>query len=223
MLKSSLARTVDRAKLGCMLKVGLTGGIASGKTTVLGMFALHGAHTLRADGVAHDLMMPGEPVFERIVAAFGREILADDGTIARPRLAAAAFPSRIGELNAIVHPAVLTFEDEWLHRMGERDPEGVAICEAALLIEAGGRARFNRLIVVTCTDEQKIARYAARTLMSDEAAAIEVRRRMAAQMPEEEKAKLADYVVDNSGSRDHAERQVAEIWLKLKAEARKTS
>jgi dephospho-CoA kinase len=206
-----------------MLKVGLTGGIASGKTTVLAMFALHGAHTLRADGVAHDLMMPGEPVYERIVAAFGREILADDGAIARPKLAAAAFPARIGELNAIVHPAVLAFEDEWMQRMSERDREGVAICEAALLIEAGGRARFHRLIVVTCTEEQKIARYAARTLMHTEEATHEVRRRMAAQMPEEEKAKLADYVIDNSGSREHAERQVAEIWRKLKRESRGNS
>jgi dephospho-CoA kinase len=203
-----------------MLKVGLTGGIASGKTTVLAMFALHGAHTLRADGVAHDLMMPGEAVYERIVAAFGREVLADDGSIARPKLAAAAFPARIAELNAIVHPAVLAFEDEWMHRMGERDPEGVAICEAALLIEAGGRARFDRLIVVTCTEAQKIARFAARTLMSEAAAGNEVHRRMAAQMPEAEKAKLADFVIDNSGSREQVERQVAEIWLKLKAEAR---
>ena len=203
-----------------MLRVGLTGGIACGKTTVLAMFALHGAHTLRADGVAHDLMAAGEPVYERIVAAFGRGILAEDGTIARPKLAAAAFPGRIGELNAIVHPAVLDFEDEWMRKMEARDPQGVAICEAALLIEAGGRARFDRLIVVTCTLEQKIARFAARTGMNSETAAIEVQRRMAAQMSEEEKAGLADYVVDNSGSHQDAEQRVAEIWAELKAAAR---
>jgi len=204
-----------------MLKVGLTGGMASGKTTVLAMFALHGAHTLRADGVAHDLMMPGEKVYEQIVAAFGRGILAEDGAIDRPKLAAAAFPQRIRELNSIVHPAVLAFEDEWMQRMSERDPEGVAICEAALLIEAGGRARFDRLLVVTCSEEQKIARYAARMLMSEAAAAAEVRRRMAAQMPEDEKAKLADFVIDNSGTRQQAEKQVGEIWLKLKASMRR--
>ena len=205
-----------------MLRVGLTGGIASGKTTVLAMLALHGAHTLRADGVAHDLMAPGEPVYERIVAVFGRGILDDDGTIARPKLAAAAFPGRIAELNAIVHPAVLDFEDEWMRKMEKRDPDGVAICEAALLIEAGGRARFDRLIVVTCTLEQKIARFAARTGLSWEAAEREVERRMAAQMPEEEKAALADYVIDNSGSHKEAERRVGEIWAELKAAAAKT-
>ena len=167
-----------------MLRVGLTGGIACGKTTVLAMFALHGAHTLRADGVAHDLMTPGEPVYESIVAAFGRGILDDDGTIARPKLAAAAFPDRISELNAIVHPAVLDFEDEWMRRMEERDPEGIAICEAALLIEAGGRARFDRLIVVTCTLEQKIVRFAARTGLSWESAESEVHRRTAARSEE---------------------------------------
>jgi dephospho-CoA kinase len=203
-----------------MLKVGLTGGMASGKTTVLAMFASLGAHTLRADLVAHDLMAGGEPVYERIVAAFGTGILAADGTIARPKLAAAAFPDRIAELNAIVHPAVLDFEDEWMRRMGEADPEGVAICEAALLIEAGGLARFDRLIVVTCPLEQKIARFAARTGTSAEAAADEVRRRMASQMPEEEKAKLADFVIDNSGSREQAEERVREIWAELTAAAR---
>lgn len=204
-----------------MLRVGLTGGIACGKTTVLAMFALHGAHTLRADGVAHDLMTPGEPVYERIVAAFGRGILDDDGTIARAKLAAAAFPDRISELNAIVHPAVLDFEDEWMRRMEERDPDGIAICEAALLIEAGGRARFDRLIVVTCTLEQKIVRFAARTGLSWESAESEVHRRTAAQMPEEEKAALADYVIDNSGNHKQAEQRVAEIWAELKAAAAK--
>ncbi len=199
-----------------MLKVGLTGGIACGKTTVLAMFATLGAHTLRADTVAHGMMEPGEAVYQRIVAAFGNGILADDGTIVRPKLAAAAFPDRIGELNAIVHPAVLDFEDDWMRRMNEADPEGVAICEAALLIEAGGRARFDRLIVVTCTLEQKITRFAARTNMSLDVAAAEVRRRMASQMPEEEKAKLADFVIDNSGSHKQAEQQVQEIWRELR-------
>ena len=208
-------------RLSTMLRVGLTGGLASGKTTVLAMFALHGAHTLRADGVAHDLMTPGEPVYEHVVAAFGRGILDDDGMIARPKLAAAAFPDRIAELNAIVHPAVLDFEDEWMRKMEARDPEGVAICEAALLIEAGGRARFDRLIVVTCTLEQKIARFASRNGLSWESAEREVQRRMAAQMPEEEKAALADYVIDNSGSLKEAEQRVAEIWAQMRAAAHK--
>lgn len=201
-----------------MLKVGLTGGIASGKTTVLAMFAELGAHTLRADAVAHRLMAPGEPMYERIVVAFGEGILALDGTIARPKLAAAAFPARIAELNAIVHPDVLAFEDDWMRRIGESDPQAVAICEAALLIEAGGRVRYNKLIVVTCTLEQKISRFAERTGMSPEAALAEVQRRMAAQLPEEEKARLADFVIENSAGKDAAQQRVREVWAELTSE-----
>jgi dephospho-CoA kinase len=199
-----------------MLKVGLTGGMASGKTTILAMFAALGAHTLRADAVAHQLMVPGEPMHAQIVAAFGKGILGMDGTIARPKLAAVAFPARIAELNAIVHPGVLAFEDRWMREVGAIDPHAVAICEAALLVEAGGLVRYDKLIVVTCTLEQKILRFAERTGMSAEAARDEVERRMAAQMPEEEKAKLADFVIDNSGSREEAAQQVGRIWTELR-------
>jgi len=199
-----------------MLKVGLTGGMASGKTTVLAIFASLGAHTLRADAVAHQLMAPAEPLYDRIVSAFGREILAPDGTIARPKLAAAVFPARIAELNAIVHPAVLAFEDRWMREVGAIDPHAVAICEAALLIEAGGLQRYDKLIVVTCTLEQKIARFAARATIAPADARLELERRMAAQMPEEEKARLADFVIDNSGSREDAAQRASQIWQKLR-------
>jgi dephospho-CoA kinase len=204
-----------------MLKVGLTGGIASGKTTVLAMFALHGAHTLRADAVAHELMAPGLMVYDRIVDAFGMGIVGDDKTIARAKLAAAAFPNRIAELNAIVHPAVLAFEDEWMRKMEQRDGEGVAICEAALLLEAGGKLRYDRIVVVTCTMQQKIERFAERTGLSREESAMAVMQRMAAQMPEEAKALMADYVIDNSGTRQQAEERVAEIWAELQSAARR--
>jgi dephospho-CoA kinase len=203
-----------------MLKVGLTGGIACGKSTVLAMFAELGAHTLQADAVAHQLMAPGEVMYERIVAAFGTGILAMNGTIARPKLAAAAFPARIAELNAIVHPVVLDFEDEWMHKVGESDPDGVAMCEAALLIEAGGLPRYDRLIVVTCTLEQKVARFAERSGMIAEAARVEVVRRMAAQMSEADKVMMADYVIDNSGTRKEAEERVRKIWRELEEAAR---
>jgi dephospho-CoA kinase len=203
-----------------MLKVGLTGGIACGKSTVLDMFGALGAKTQRADAVAHQMIAPGEKAYERIVEAFGSDVLAKDGTIARPKLAAKAFPNRIAELNAIVHPAVLAYEDEWMRKVGEDDPNCVAICEAALLIEAGGLARFDRLIVVTCTMEQKIARFAERSGSSEAEARREVERRMAAQMPEEQKAPLADYVIDNSGTREEAERRVREIWKELMELAR---
>lgn len=200
-----------------MVKVGLTGGIACGKTTILAMFAALGAHTLKADAVAHQLMASGEPMYERIVAAFGEGILALDGTIARAKLAAAAFPARIAELNAIVHPPVLSFEDRWMRGVGECNRSGVAICEAALLIEAGGLTRYDKLIVVTCTLGQKVSRFAERTGMSMEAAGLEVQRRMAAQIPEEEKVKMADFVIDNSGSREDAEQRVCQVWAELAA------
>jgi dephospho-CoA kinase len=198
-----------------MLKVGLTGGIACGKSTVLALFERLGAHTLRADEVAHQLMLPGSEVYERIVAAFGRAILAADGAIARPRLAAAAFPARIAELNAIVHPAVHRWEEDWMSGIGRQEPNAVAICEAALLIESGGRHRFDRLVVVTCSMEQKIARFAQRTGVSDEAARAEVERRMAAQLSEEEKARLAEYVIPNSGSLDELAARVQAVWAEL--------
>jgi dephospho-CoA kinase len=202
-----------------MLKVGLTGGIACGKTTILAMFASLGAHTLRADAVAHRLMAKGEPMYERIVEAFGTGILALDGTISRPKLAAMAFPDRIAELNAIVHPDVLAFEDNWMREADVLDPHGVAICEAALLIEAGGLARYDKLIVVTCTQEQKISRFAERAGIAPEAAHAEVQRRMNAQMAEEEKVKLADFVIDNSSEKNSAEQRVREIWQELTLQA----
>jgi dephospho-CoA kinase len=159
-------------------------------------------------------------MYASIVAAFGKEILADDGTIARAKLAAAAFPVRIAELNAIVHPVVLDYEDEWMRQVGEREPDAVAMCEAALLIEAGGMGRYDRLIVVTCTLEQKIERFAERSGVSLEASRVEVERRMAAQMAEAEKTKMADYVIDNSGGREEAARRVLEIWMELERDAR---
>jgi dephospho-CoA kinase len=205
-----------------MLKVGLTGGLASGKSTALEMFASHGAHILRADLVGHQLMAPGQAVYQSIVSAFGSGILAADLTISRPLLSALAFPNRIAELNAIVHPAVLLYEDNWMRQKEEADPHGVAICEAALLIEAGGVARFDRMIVVTCPLELKVARFAERTGTTPELAAVEVATRMAAQMPEAAKAAMADYVIDNSGTKKELARRIAEIWKELSAAAKET-
>ena len=133
-----------------MLRVGLTGGVACGKTTVAQMLRERGAYTLLADKLAHDLMRPGEAVYARVVECFGSGILNQDGSISRPKLAELAFAGRIQELNAIVHPAVLEAEDRWMEEMGRRDPAAIAVCEAALLYEAGGDRRFDRIIVVTC-------------------------------------------------------------------------
>lgn len=203
-----------------MLKLGLTGGIASGKSSVGKMFVKLGAHLIQADAVAHALMQPGRPVYKEVVRRFGREILNSDGTINRPRLAGAAFgtggaPPRFRELNEIVHPAVIERENKWMEELSRSDPNAVAVVEAALILESGGNRRFDALIVVTCHPEQRVQRFAKRLGISEEAARVEVTRRMAAQIPDEEKIKAADFVIDNSGPLEATERQVQEIFAKL--------
>jgi dephospho-CoA kinase len=209
-----------------MLKVGLTGGIASGKSVVGEMLVALGAHLVQADRIAHQLMLPGQPVYNEVVRHFGGGILNPDLSINRSKLAEVAFgsaapsavSSRIQELNRIVHPAVLRSQEEWMEEMGRQDPHTVAVVEAALIIEAGAAKRFDRLIVVTCNDEQRIARFAARQKLDLVAARNEVERRMAAQLPEEEKVKAADYIIDNSASLDHTREQVRQVWQRLRAE-----
>ena len=198
-----------------MLRVGLTGGVACGKSTVGKLLAAHGAHFLQADTLAHRLYEPGEPVYRAVVERFGREILNCDGGINRKRLANAAFPDRIGELNDIVHPAVLDAQVRWMAECERSEPRGIAVIEAALILEAGAAKDFDKLIVVTCNREQKIARYAQRAKISLEAAAAEVARRSAAQLPDEEKVARADFVIDNSGAVEATTRQVEELWRKL--------
>ena len=201
-----------------MLKVGLTGGIAAGKTTVGEMLRAHGAHILKADDLAHKLMQPGQHVYDRVIATFGDAILDSDRTINRPRLADAVFPTgRIAELNAIVHPAVITAQDEWMAAIIQRDPSAIVVVEAALLLEAGTWKRYHRLITVVCPLEQKIERFAARHCITHEEARLEVERRMKAQASDEEKIKISQYVIDNSGSRAHTQAQVDRIWPELKA------
>jgi len=216
-----------------LLKVGLTGGIASGKSVVGEMLVALGAHLVQADRIAHQHMRPGEDVYNEVVRHFGGVILNPDGSVNRAKLAEVAFgptnpaargkptaalsaiPSRVEELNRIVHPAVIRSQEEWMAEMGRQDPHAVAIVEAALILEAGAAKRFDRLIVVTCTEEQRIARFAARQKLDVDAARKEVERRMAAQLPEAEKIKAADYVIDNSGSLDQTREQVRQVWQKL--------
>ena len=207
-----------------MLKVGLTGGIASGKSVVGEMFVKLGAHLIRADDIAHDLMQPGQAVYDEVVRRFGPQILDPDGCINRPRLAAVAFgtasgAARVEELNAIVHPAVVKHENEWMDEVGRKDSRAVAIVEAALILEAGVADRFDRLLVVTCSPEQRVQRFATRLGISLDAARAEVTRRMAAQFSEEKKVKAADFVIDNSGSLDATEEQVRHVFATLRAEA----
>jgi dephospho-CoA kinase len=199
-----------------MLRVGLTGGIACGKSTVAGMLVKRGARFLQADTLAHDLYAPGTPVYDEILRHFGRGILGEDGVIDRLRLADLAFPNRIGELNSIVHPAVVRAQKAWMAEAARADPQGIAVVEAALLLEGGAESHFDKIIVVTCDNACKAQHYAQRTGLSLEAAGAEVARRSAAQWSDAEKTRHADYLVDNSGSLDQTERQVEQIWQELR-------
>ncbi|HET9792222.1 MAG TPA: dephospho-CoA kinase [Candidatus Angelobacter sp.] len=205
-----------------MLRVGLTGGISCGKTTVGKMFSDLGAHLIEADTIAHELYRPGEPVYQELVARFGPDIVRPDGEIDRPRLATAAFDNgRVEELNKIVHPAVIKRQEQWMYQIGERDPYAVAMVEAALILEAGARERFDTIIVVTCRPEQKVARYAARSSMPELAARSEVERRSKAQMSDDEKVRRADFAIDNSGPVELTRHQVERIYAELRVLAKR--
>jgi dephospho-CoA kinase len=211
-----------------MLKVGLTGSIASGKSVVGEMFVAQGAKLIHADQIAHELMQPGQAVYQEVVRHFGTGILNPDGSMNRSKLAEAAFgsadkkePSRVNELNRIVHPRVLLKQEQWMEQVGRDDSQAIAIVEAALILEAGAGRQFDRLVVVTCRPEQRIRRFAERMKLDLDRARVEVTRRMAAQMPDDEKIKCADYVIDNSGSLECTEKQVRQAYLELKGHAEK--
>jgi dephospho-CoA kinase len=190
------------------------------------MFVALGAHLVQADEIAHRLMRPGAAVYQEVVAHFGEGILNADGSIERGRLAemvfeagpdSATLPSspRVAELNRIVHPAVIAYQQSWMQEVGLRDPAAVAIVEAALIFEAGAESGFDRLIVVSCRPEQRIERWARRRNVDQATARREVNRRMAAQWAEEEKIKAADYCIDNSGTLESSARQVQVIHAEL--------
>jgi dephospho-CoA kinase len=207
-----------------VLRVGLTGGVACGKSTVAKMFADLGAEIVDADAIAHELYRPGQEVLQELVRHFGQEILKPDGELDRAKLATLVFDGgRVEELNKIVHPAVIRQQDQWMRSLGDKDPYAVAIVEAALIFEAGVKDHFDRIMVVTCNPAQKIARFAQRTGMSADAASSDVERRNKAQMPDEEKARRADFVIANSGSVEETRHQVQRIYSELKVLAKRLS
>jgi dephospho-CoA kinase len=225
-----------------MLRVGLTGGLASGKSTVAGYLRELGAEVIEADALGRALMEPGQQVYAEIVRVFGPETVSPDGRLNRARLAALVFENgRINELNAIVHPAVIAAQQSWMDGVFARDPAAVAVVESALIFEverdarargetdtilADWRRRITRLVVVTAPDDVKIRRYADRVLQSAdgssagrEAMEADARRRLAHQIPDAEKAARADYVLENTGDKSALHSQIVEIWNQLKAES----
>jgi len=200
-----------------VLRIGLTGGVACGKSTIAAMMVKRGAHYLQADALAHQLYAPGAVTYDEVVRHFGPEILNQDGTINRTKLANVVFPDRIDELNAVVHPEVVKRQNSWMSEVERQDPHGIAVVEAALLIEAGAYKDFDKVIVVTCDVQRKVEHFARRANVPLESARFEVARRSAAQFTDKEKASYADYVIENSGSIEETERQVDKIWKELQA------
>jgi dephospho-CoA kinase len=200
-----------------MLRAGLTGGIACGKSAVAAMMRELGCYVLDADRMAHRLIEPGQPAYDDVVREFGREILDEQGRVVRAKLADIVFadPAPLARLNAIVHPRVLRELDVELDWLARSDSQGVAVVEAALLVESGYHHSLDRLIVVWCTPEQQLARLTdpayGRGMTVEQA-----RQRIAAQMSLAEKRKLADDEIDCSGTMDQTRRQVTELVEHLK-------
>jgi dephospho-CoA kinase len=197
-----------------MIKVGLTGGYATGKTFVANELERLGCHVIHADRLGHTVLDPGGEAYAPVLAEFGREILAPDDTIDRKKLASIVFmdPARLQVLNRLVHPPVFRLEEEMLHAFEENDPNSIAVIEAAILIEAGRHDLFDRLMVTTCSLETQIARGIARDKITRE----QVIARLERQMPLEEKTKYADYVIETSGPKAATIRQVGRVYEELK-------
>ncbi len=200
-----------------MLKVGLTGGIACGKTYVADLLRDLGGEVTDADVVARAVVEPGQPAYSDIVKEFGYEILAADGTIDRAKLGALIFADeqlRL-KLNAIVHPRVQAAQMQWMNEIAQRKPQAIAITDAALMIESGGYKRFDKIIVVHCAPEIQLERLMTRNQLSR----AEAMKRIAAQMPSTEKLKYADYLIDTSGGFVATKQQVIKLYTELRKQA----
>jgi len=197
-----------------MLKVGLTGGIASGKSFVGEALAGYGCLLVHADELGHAVLAAGGEAYEPVVQEFGREILTSEGAIDRRALAARVFgdPVRLARLNALVHPAVFRREDDLIAAFGAQHPDGIAVVEAAILIETGSYSRFDKLILVTCTEEQQVER----ALRREGAQECDIRARIRRQMPLAEKRKYADFVIDTSGEKEDTLRQTRAVYDALR-------
>jgi dephospho-CoA kinase len=197
-----------------MLKVGLTGGLACGKTFVGEALAGMGCLVIQADELGHEVLAPGGEAYHGVLKEFGREILAGDETIDRRALAARVFgdPDRLARLNALVHPAVIRREEQLAADFAARQPHGIAVVEAAILIETGSYRRFDKMILVTCTEEQQFER----AMRRDGANAGDVRARLSRQMPVAEKRKFADFVIDTSGDKKDTLRQTLAVYQELR-------
>jgi dephospho-CoA kinase len=216
-----------------MLRVGLTGGLGSGKSTVAAMLRELGAEIIEADELGRAIMEPGQSAYAEIIRVFGPEVVLANGRLDRPRLAELAFK----ELNAIIHPAVIEAQRQWMEQLFARDPAAVAVVVSALIFEverdaraagdvnpilADFRKRIDRIVLVTAPDEEKIARYVARACaagMDREKALADARSRLANQIPDSEKKGRADYLIENTGDIALLRSQVERLWPRLQQES----
>jgi len=196
-----------------MLRVGLTGGIATGKSYVGKVLQELGCELIDADRVAHAVIEPGQPAYDELIVEFGPTILDAEGRIDRARLGAIVFAdaARRARLNAIVHPRVYETQAVWLSEVAARDPRAIAVIDAALMIETGSYRRFDQLIVVHCRPELQLARLQERNGLTLEAAQL----RIDAQMPNHEKLAYANFVIDTSTSFEETRRQTEAVFHSL--------
>ncbi|MBI5281610.1 MAG: dephospho-CoA kinase [Candidatus Solibacter usitatus] len=197
-----------------MLRAGLTGGLATGKSFVGKCLADLGCRLLKADEIGHDLLQPGGAAYPAVVGAFGQQILDPEGCIDRRVLGGIVFqdPTKLGLLNSLVHPAVVAREEQWIDETRRADPHAIAVVEAAILIETGSYKRFDTIILTVCSREQQIERAMKRDGLSRD----EVLDRLDRQMSLDEKRKFAQYVIDTSGDKEMTVRQVRDLYGALR-------
>jgi dephospho-CoA kinase len=197
-----------------MLRVGLTGSIAVGKSFVASVFVELGCHVLDADQTAREVVLPGADGLKAVVEAFGAEILSPDGTLDRKQLGALVFADeeKRQRLNQLLHPIIIERQDEILREWERRDPNGIGMVDAALMIESGGYTRFDKLIVVHCRPEAQLERLMLRDSLSRD----EALRRINSQMPQEEKQKFADYLIDTSDGFELTREQAVGVYRELR-------
>jgi dephospho-CoA kinase len=196
-----------------MLRVGLTGSIGVGKSFVASVFEELGCHVVDADQTAREVVMPGTAGLKALIEAFGEEVLNPDGTLNRKQLGAVVFAdeSQRQRLNHILHPFIIARQDEILSEWEKDDPQGIGIVDAALMIESGGYRRFDKLIVVHCRPEVQLERLMLRDQLSRD----EAQRRIDSQMPQEEKQRFADYLIDTSDGFEPAREQTTKVYKEL--------
>jgi dephospho-CoA kinase len=198
-----------------MLKIGLTGGIATGKSYVVSVLRELGCEVIDADALAHEVIEPGRPAFDEIVGHFGKDVVGDDGKIDRVKLGAIVFAdkSQREKLNSIVHPRVYEAQLKWFAELYARNPEAIAVVDAALMIETGSYKRFDKVVVVYCDADLQRQRLMLRNNLTLEQA----QARISAQMPSDEKLKFADYSINTSFSFEDTREKVVGLYRELQS------